>query len=81
MNEPRYAYIGVAPCGCVWAAVLDSPKHAGDVASEVMDFLQRGHVERVDIDTVRFRFCVADHPKDVCPHPGACPSRAHLKEA
>lgn len=49
-----YAYVGVEPCGCVSAAVVDMPDHAKDVAKAVAEMIQHGSsVQRVTIEQCR----------------------------
>jgi hypothetical protein len=73
-NTEQMAYVGIAPCGCMRAAVVDEPKHAKDVRKDVSGFMRDGlTVERVPVALVRVRLCLDKHPKVGCPHEHACP--------
>ncbi len=49
-----HAYIGIKPCGCCVAAVVDNPEHLADVASDVQEFIKAGlKVDRVTIGQAR----------------------------
>jgi hypothetical protein len=49
-----YTYIGVRPCGCIRAAVVDAPETPRQVAKDVAGFIAHGlKVERVLTESVR----------------------------
>lgn len=51
-----HAYIGVAPCGCVFSACVDNPEHAKETAKFCRDVIKDGeHIERVTIEEARER--------------------------
>lgn len=55
----HYAYVGIAPCGCVLMAVVDDPdpEIRKDTAKEVAAAINRGMViERITSEDVRERF-------------------------
>ena len=72
-----FAYQAIDPCGCVRAATIDDPKHAKEVKRDLAQFLKHAaYIERVPLEKVRVTLCTDKHPKEVCPHPQACPYRA-----
>jgi len=73
----EYAYVGISPCGCIRATVVDNPGRAKWVRKEVASFMRAGDtIERMAVELVRVRFCTDIHPrKGGCPHPGDCPYR------
>jgi hypothetical protein len=59
----EFAYIGVEPCRCCTAAVVDDPKHKKDVAEDVANFIRLGlTIERVPVEEARRRLAGR------CPH-------------
>lgn len=61
----RFAYIGIKPCGCTVAAVIDDPKYAKDTAESVADFIKSGYrIERVACDEARFKLKECKHGKN-----------------
>ena len=71
-----FAYVGITECGCMRAATVDDPKHKKEVKRDVAHFMKwSDHIERVPVEAVRVRLCMADH-KPGCPHPNACPEMA-----
>ena len=42
MSEPRMAYVGQLPCGCIEGATVDDPDHKRDVAKFVAKMLRDG---------------------------------------
>ncbi len=71
----EYAYIGIAPCGCVQAATIDRPEHKKEVRKDVMGMMKWVTIERTLVPQARIRLCWEQQPKDVCPHPQGCPTR------
>lgn len=48
-DKQEFAYIGRKPCGCIVAAVVDSPERRKDTAQKVAGFIADGlTVERVN---------------------------------
>jgi hypothetical protein len=76
MTDATHAYVGIADCGCLQAAAVDSPDRKQEVRKEVMSMMKWGTIERMPIETARMRLCLGKHPKNVCPHPQACPEGA-----
>jgi hypothetical protein len=75
-------YVGIAPCGCVQAAVAMNPNNPQDLTHTnraIASFAKWGTVERMPIEQVRVVLCLAKHPKrkreTICPHPKKCPER------
>lgn len=61
-SEPEHAYIGVAPCGCVFSACIDNPKRQREVAQFCKDAIKDGeHIERVTVDEARYRLTHSPH--------------------
>lgn len=63
------AYIGIERCGCVTAAVVDSPGREKDTRKAVSGFMRDGlSIERGELETLRprlFTWCAAH--KDMHP--------------
>ena len=74
MTETTHAYVGIDVCGCLRAAVIDSPDHKAEVRRQFSGFIRWGIVDLWPIEAVRIGLCLESH-KPVCPHPGKCPSR------
>ena len=66
MTEPRMAYTGTLPCGCIVSAVVDNPNHAEDVARTVGQMVMDGEtvgrrsIEDLRTDPAFLRTC--EHP-------------------
>ena len=59
MSEPRYAYVGIKPCGC-WVAACMDDENVWETSRFVADLIASGmHVERHEAEAVRenFRRC------------------------
>mgnify|MGYP001595242035 CR=1 FL=1 len=82
MAEQAYAYVGVAPCGCIRCVTVDVPAYAKTVRRDVASFMRSGYtIERMAVERVRVRLCLDKHSKKAgCPHLGACPHRANEPE-
>ncbi|HEY3268153.1 MAG TPA: hypothetical protein VGM37_14620 [Armatimonadota bacterium] len=51
MSEPTHSYVGIAPCGCARAAVVDSDGDRLGTAHAVANWIEMGRVvERVTVD-------------------------------
>jgi hypothetical protein len=74
MSEEFMCYVGIAPCGCIQAATMDTSENTRK-RNDVSSFLKWGSVERVPVETIRKQLCLTKHPKNICPHPEGCPSR------
>ena len=64
-KEPQ-TYLGLEPCGCLGAAVVNNPEHLEDVVKAVRKMFRKGMtVELVDTQTVRdMAWNCDEHPTD-----------------
>ena len=77
MDEVKFAYICIDPCGCVMEVMVDNPAHKHDVEVAVRRMIKHGTLERVPIKDVGLCRSGLEHTKKGdCPHPQACPERA-----
>lgn len=61
MSEATHSYIGIKPCGCVVAAVVDSPSMKQEASKALAEWVQGGlTIERVTHQEVRERFTVCE---------------------
>lgn len=59
---PDYGYIGVKPCGCAVAAIVDRPEYKADVAKALRNWIKHDlTIERVTVEAARERL-------KQCPH-------------
>jgi len=69
IGEATHAYIGRKACGCIVAAVLDTPGYPKRAAKEVAKFIRDGlTVERVENSVVRAEFGCKHNKKPVANH-------------
>ena len=60
MNENRFCYVGIKPCGHMVAAAVDTPEYMKHNAQEVAKWMRAGlTVERRPVEDVRIQlqFC------------------------
>lgn len=56
MSETVWTYLGVKPCGCAVAIMVDRPEYAKDTAKDIAKWIRDGWaVERVEIEQGRNR--------------------------
>jgi hypothetical protein len=66
VSDATHAYVGIKPCGCLVAAIVDRPELKGDIAKETGSWLRRGWtVDRLELAEVRPRLKACECPKPV----------------